>query len=310
MSGRVLKLKAGKFHNILNLEGDFVASDGWLWRWLKRHGIKEIIVSGESRSCNHEDAREFITSFIKSIKDENYTDDQLYHCDETALFYRMLPSKSLDLSSAPNKAGFKANKDRVTLLFCVNKSGKHKLPAFCIGKSKNPRCFQGLDKSKLPVTYSNSSNAWMTATIFYDWFHNEFVPMVQKFSREEKIDPRAMLLLDNCPAHPPAESLVSKDGKTKVLYLPKNTTALIQPLDQGIIHAFKANYRRDLLLSLLAEDHDVHSFLKKINMKEMLYKVSLAWDNITNETVRNCWNRLDDSSISKETATASTSIHS
>jgi hypothetical protein len=44
-----------------------------------------------------------------------------------------------------------------------------------------------------------------------------------------------VLLLDHCPAHPSADVLKSKDGKIKAMFLPTNTTALIQPMDQGII---------------------------------------------------------------------------
>ena len=44
--------------------------------------------------------------------------------------------------------------------------------------------------------------------------------------------------------------LQSRDGKIGVMFLPKNTTALIHPLDQGIIKAFKAHYRRELLSAI------------------------------------------------------------
>ena len=30
----------------------------------------------------------------------------------------------------------------------------------------------------LPVIYSSQRNAWMTATLFHEWFHNCFVPRI------------------------------------------------------------------------------------------------------------------------------------
>ena len=76
---------------------------------------------------------------------------------------------------------------------------------------------------KLPVQCSWSKNAWMTAACIKWWFNNKFVPAVRKQQLEEKV----ILLLDNCPAHPPADTLVSKDGKIKVVYLPQNPTSKI-----------------------------------------------------------------------------------
>ncbi|XP_023212446.1 jerky protein homolog-like [Centruroides sculpturatus] len=111
----------------------------------------------------------------------------------------------------------------------------------------------------------------MTSNIFHDWFHNSFVLSVQKFLRGLSLDPRALLLLDNCPAHPTADNLVSDDGNIKVMCLPKNTTALIQPLDQGIISAFKTNYQREMMKSLLASDIDINIFFFKMDLKDVSY---------------------------------------
>lgn len=294
ISGTALKLQAEKFHTSLNLEGNFKASDGWLWRWQKRHGISQVNISGEAKSSDVASAIEFPKQLAICIKNEEYNDVQIYNCDETALYYRLLPSKSLDLKSNPQKKGLKASKERITVLFCVNKAGNHKLTPLIIGKSQNPRCFKSINIKSLPVEYRNSANAWMTANIFYDWFHSSFVPTVQKFLRDSNLPQKALLLLDNCPAHPPADNLMSNDGKIKVMYLPKNTTALIQPLDQGIISAFKSNYRREMITSLLASDTEVSTFLKKMDLKDVSYSIGLAWQAITSDTIRNCWKKLDE----------------
>lgn len=77
-------------------------------------------------------------------------------------------------------------------------------------------------------------------------------------------------MLDNCPAHPPKEDLVSDDGKITALYLPRNVTSLIQPMDQGVLVALKRRYKKILLQRLLIEDENGVSlidFLKSVNMK-------------------------------------------
>uniref|UniRef100_A0A8C8RE27 DDE-1 domain-containing protein n=1 Tax=Pelusios castaneus TaxID=367368 RepID=A0A8C8RE27_9SAUR len=215
----------------------------------------------------------------------------MYNCDETALFAKLLPDKTLALKYETQKtAGFKKIKDRVTLLFCTNKTGSHKLTLLLIGRFNNSRCFKHLNKAKLPVIYSSSKNAWMTRSIFEEWFHNSFVPAVRKHLRKKKLEPKALLLLDNCPAHPPPELLVSNDGQIRVLYLPFNTTSKIQPLDQGIIQNFKTNYRGDLVSEMIScESSSVSEFLKELNIKEIIYLVKKAWDGVKQKSIENCW---------------------
>ena len=48
-----------------------------------------------------------------------------------------------------------------------------------------------------------------------------------------------LLLLDNCPAHPDI-----KLSNVKLVFLPKNTTSRLQPLDRGIIAWVKTRYKR------------------------------------------------------------------
>jgi hypothetical protein len=61
-----------------------------------------------------------------------------------------------------------------------NASGTHKLPLFVIGTSRKPRAFKNLNLSSLPVYYRAQKSAWMNATLFREWFHEEFVPDVSR----------------------------------------------------------------------------------------------------------------------------------
>uniref|UniRef100_A0A674KH34 HTH CENPB-type domain-containing protein n=1 Tax=Terrapene triunguis TaxID=2587831 RepID=A0A674KH34_9SAUR len=93
---------------------------------------------------------------------------------------------------------------------------------------------------------------------------------------------KALLLLDNCPAHSPAENRVSLDGKIKVSYLPKNTTSEIQPLDQRIISAFKQNYRRKMIKWMVVDNNSsVDTSLASLNLKEVCHLGGKAWDAIS-----------------------------
>lgn len=71
--------------------------------------------------------------------------------------------------------------------------------------------------NELPVLYFHSEKALFTSAIFMEWFHKQFVPDVRKFQigviKIAPEDVKAVLVLDNVPAHPSAEHLVSADGR-------------------------------------------------------------------------------------------------
>ena len=51
LSGPIVSAQAEKFDKELNgATSEFKASSGWLWRFLKRHGIGQISISGDSFS--------------------------------------------------------------------------------------------------------------------------------------------------------------------------------------------------------------------------------------------------------------------
>ena len=290
ISGTILKAQAKKMAKSMDNESHFRASHGWLWRFQRRHGIKQNSLSGEIRSANQEAASNYPNQLREIIIREQYTEGQIYNCDEAGLCYRMMPDKTLATRDDPNKKeGFKKNKERLTLLFCVNKTGTHKMKPLCIGKYNSPRCFHHMNMENLPFVYRNSGNAWITSTIFTEWFFKMFVPAVRNHQRSRGLEEKALLLLDNCPAHPPADALVTSDGKIRVEYLPKNTTSIIQPLDQGIISTFKQNYRRLLIQSMLDSGEGVTTFLNSVNLKEVVFMGGQAWKAVTPKNIEGCW---------------------
>ncbi|XP_021693623.1 tigger transposable element-derived protein 2-like [Aedes aegypti] len=97
-------------------------------------------------------------------------------------------------------AGRKLNRIRYTFMPCSNMDGTLKLKLMFIGMSENPRDLPR-DKKSLPVSYYNAKKAWMTRALFQKWFDEEFVPAVRKFSKENDLEPKALLVLDNCSAH-------------------------------------------------------------------------------------------------------------
>lgn len=124
----------------------------------------------------------------------------------------------------------------------------------------------------LPVLYSAQKSAWMDSSTFHEWFHMNFVPFVREKLSSLGLEQKAVLLLDNCSAHPDASQLISDDGKIEAKFLPPNVTSIIQPMDQGVLKALKWNYKKKLIRRLVIEDdrgESVLAFLKSINMKSV-----------------------------------------
>jgi len=62
---------------------------------------------------------------------------------------------------------------------------------------------------------------------------------VLQFYSQNNLPQKALLLLDNVPGHPSNLEDVKSELEFKIVLCPL-TTSLLQPMDQGVIAAFKA----------------------------------------------------------------------
>lgn len=294
ISGPVLQEKAMILHNKLGGNIEFVASNGWLDRWKKRHGVKFVNICGEKMSADTPSASGFVAKLEKIIQEERLVPDQVYNIDETGLNFKRLPQKTFSVGDSSSASGFKLNKERITVALCSNASGEHKLPLLVIGKSQKPRAFKNINVSSLPVVYRAQKSAWMDSYIFTDWFVNEFIPKVKRFLKERNLPEKAILVLDNAGTHPHELECEDAPG-IKLLFLPANVTSLIQPMDQGVIECMKRRYRRKLLSEILGkmdtDSVDLISALKQINIKDVIYMTAESYNEIPSTTLVKSWRK-------------------
>ena len=128
-----------------------------------------------------------------------------------------------------------------------------------------------------------------------EWFHEKCVPMVQKKLVELKLEPKAVLVLDNCSAHPDETELVSIDGKVIAKYLPPNVTSLLQPMDQGVLESLKHRYRQKIFEELIFQDEEgttIPDYLKSINKLKVSNLIISCWDEIPNKTFQLSWRKI------------------
>ena len=224
ISDNILSTKALDFAFLCN-EDKFKASDGWVDNFKKRHNLKTYNMHGEAASAPLKDLDAMRENLRQILK--NYDPKDIFNCDETGLFWKMKPNHTI--SNGP-VSGTKQSKDRVTVLLTCNATGSEKLPPLFIHKYQNPRALKNICKSTLPVNYYWNPKSWMQVSIW-----NEYLKNLDTKMRAQGRN--ILLLIDNAPTH----ALYENTHLTNITieYLPPNTTAHLQPCDQGIINSFK-----------------------------------------------------------------------
>lgn len=276
VTGALIKEKAAYYADALGHKY-FNASEGWLSKFKIRHNIVGKALCGESASVSNVLAENWIEQKLPSLI-EPYSPNNIFNADETGLFFKCLPNKTLTFKNQRCFGG-KHSKERVTVLLGANMSGTEKLKVVLIGKSSNPRCFRGV--KSLGLDYYSNKKAWMTTEIFEKWLLN----LDQKFATQNR---KILLFLDNCTSHP-------KDIQTRLKfitlqYFPANTTSVLQPMDMGIIKSMKAFYRKNILLRTVSMFEE-NNQLPKINLLDCVRITLKAWACVTEETIKSCFQK-------------------
>ena len=159
---------------------------------------------------------------------------------------------------------------------------------FVIGKSKEPRCFNGV--RNLPCRYRAQAKSWMDNFHFEEWGKE----LDKRFVREDR---KVALIIDQCQAHTRIEGL----NAVELIFLPSNTTSKTKPMDQRVIRSVKAIYRKKIVQRIIREV-DAGKGIPKISMLDAMQLLQSAWSEIKETTVQNYFRKAGISERAAEEA--------
>ena len=239
--------------------------------------------------------------FEQLVSDEGYLPNQVFNCDETGLFWKKMPKRTFITAEEKKLPGHKPMKDRLTLALCANASGDFKVKPLLVYHSENPRAFKKhkVIKEKLQVMWRSNTKAWVTRHLFIEWMNLAFGPSVKKYLEDNGLPLKCVLLLDNAPGHPPdlEDDLLDEFKFIKVVYLPPNTTSILQPMDQQVISNFKKLFTKHLFRRCFEVTQNTNLTLREFwkehyNIAICLNLIDMSWQQVTKRTLNSAWRKL------------------
>ncbi|XP_014778247.1 tigger transposable element-derived protein 1-like [Octopus bimaculoides] len=192
-------------------------------------------------------------------------------------------------------------KDRLTLALCANATINCKIKPLLVYHSETPEPFKShkIPKEVLQVMWRSNPRVWVTWQFFVEWVNLVFGADVKEYLQENNLPLQALLVLDNAPAHPPnlEDDILEGFKFIKVLYLPPNTTPILQLMDQQVISNFKKLFTKDLFRHCFevteSTDLTLREFWKDhYNIVICLRIIDMAWQGVTKRSLTSVWKKL------------------
>ena len=114
--------------------------------------MKRISLHGENKSADVDAAAQGVIVLNEQMVE--FSNEDRVNVDETGLYWRCLPSKTLG-NAKEDSQGFKKLKDRITVVVLSTASGYFDI--WIIGKSKKPRAFRACPPPLASHWYSSKN---------------------------------------------------------------------------------------------------------------------------------------------------------
>ncbi|XP_064093599.1 tigger transposable element-derived protein 1-like isoform X2 [Macrobrachium nipponense] len=227
------------------------------------------------------------------IKEGGYTAKQVFNISETILYWKKLPGRTFISEKESTEPGFKASQDGLTLLLGANAEGDYRLKPALVYHAENPLGPMAYANALLPCYWYSNPEAWITEQIINDYFFKLHYEL-KCYCEREGIAFKILIVLGIAPSHQPKREALSDN--VRILFLPPNTTSLLQPFDQGIIKTFKSYYLRIVVKCLVEEVErrkiSVYDCWKAFIIYAAIGFIKSAWEEIPRRFLNGVWKKL------------------
>lgn len=217
--------------------------DDWAKSFIRRHSnnLTERYAMNVKRSRANV-SRKTINDFFDNLSKETnlIPATNIFNFDETNLCDD--PGKKKIIIKRTCKRPeriINSSKSCISIMFCGNAAGTI-LPPYIVYKAEhlyNTWTLGGPKQSR----FNRSRSGWFDLHIFEDWFESLFLPVAKKIPGEK------ILIGDNVSSHVSVKVLkLCQDNNIKLLFLPPNSTHLLQPLDVAFFAPLKKEWRKIL----------------------------------------------------------------
>jgi hypothetical protein len=160
---------------------------------------------------------------IHIIQVRCYCAHEVSNVDETRLHWKQMPART-----------FTATKERL-----LKDTNQQRQAHLACRKQGSSMCSAARPNFK----------AWVMGAIFQDRVCCEFLPAVKAHLLKNKLVFECLLLVDSAPGD--SQCIYDQFSKIKVVFLPPNTTSLLQLMDQNLTVTFKHLYAQCTMIHII-----------------------------------------------------------
>lgn len=229
-------------HKFNKEKGD--AGSDWFRSFLRRHPDLSIrkaegVSLGRGEGMNRVDVGNYFKLLQETLEQNELFNKPgcIYNVDETGLQLNNRPGNVLAEKGAKDVVTVTSGEkgETISCIACCNAEGFF-LPPVCVFKGKNLKTEWTDSMPPGSHIVMSQKSAYVTATIFLDWFKNHFLP--------RKGEGRTLLILDGHASHCSSVELLetAEANNVVLLCLPPHTTHYLQPLDRAFFKSLKTFY--------------------------------------------------------------------
>lgn len=280
-------------------EGQFVASEGWMTKFLDRNGLvlrRSTTVCQKPPADYIEKILKFFV-YVRSLRERfKYPDNCIIACDETAIWYDALSNSTLAAKGSKEVAVRSTghSKSRITVMLSAKGDGTKLKPYILLPRKRAMPDLVAKYGGRVDMTFEGTN--WMNQELTEDY--------LSKVIGFPMFTPNRLLVWDSFKCHiSEATKKAMKRFKVHSAVIPGGCTGFVQAPDVCWNKPFKDVYTKcyDEWLESGKQDFTAGGNPKAAPLEEIVRWVIRAWDSLSPSLIRDSFkacgltNNLDQS---------------